>query len=102
MFEPVQGLVGKTINHLGLERQLTAARICTVARQVLADELPRLVKNAEVRSYKNNTLYLYTMSSVASQELFYKEAKFIKLINDKLGKETIKKLNLTLKPKPLD
>lgn len=102
MFEAFQDHVQKTINQLGLQKQMEGAHVCTVAREILSTEFPRLVNIVKIRSYKNETLFVYTKGSVASQELFYNQRKFIKLINQKLGKESVKKLSLTLKEKALD
>ena len=102
MFETFQSQVVKTINQLGLQKQLDGALVCTVARTILKEEFPRLVDIVQIRSFKNNTIFVYTKGSVASQELFYKQKKFIKLINQKVGKESVKKLSLTLKEKALD
>lgn len=102
MFETFQSQVQKTINHLGLQKQMEGAHVCSIARDILAAEFPRLVKIVKIRSFKENTVFVYTKGSVASQELFYNKAKFIKLINQKLGKESVKKLSLTLKEKALD
>ncbi len=102
MFERIQDLITFTANKEGIKRQLDAALICSIAREVIESDYPKLSDYSTVRFFKNNTLYIGTKNSIVSQEFLYKQAEIIDLINQRLDSNPIQKLSLTLNRNSLD
>lgn len=102
MFEPFQNLINKVAHQNNIHRQIEAAKICEIARNIIKEKLPHLTNTISVRSFKEKTLFLFSTNSTASQELFYCKQKLIDAINEKTDTKTVEKVSLTLKQKSLD
>ena len=98
MFKQLKELLPKAVNKQGLASQFNAIEILNVYKAACENYFDKeALLYLRPRSYKNNTLYIETENSAWSQQLHMKRSQIIKFINDKLGKEAVNNITLTLK-----
>lgn len=93
MFTPIKKLLNTSIKKSGLEDKVQAALVLEVCEKVLSDMFGQKIENKAKPIYlKNNELVIAVLSSVISQELKLRENEIIKIINQELKKEIVKRL----------
>lgn len=72
-----------------LEKKLDAVELEKIWHSELGKGISGYTKAVE---FKRDTLYVWLNSSVIREELSYGKSRIIKMLNQKLGKEAVKKL----------
>ena len=92
-FEPQ--LLGKVLSEIveskALSRGITNEKINGLWNQLLGDNISQFTDKVELR---NETLYVSLSSAPLREELSYGKEKIMRLLNEEMGKETIKKIVL--------
>ena len=83
--EKISDILARRIAHLGLGRQVGAARICAVAREISGGEF-------EPVSFRGGTLKVRASSSAKAHLIKLKERETLRQINSRLGRELVKKI----------
>ena len=94
-FEPFQKFVSRSANIRGMDKVMNAANICHQFRKLV----PEIFKDKEdpnahidAASFKNETLVVNVKNQGWGQEVVMRKEKIIRELNDRLGKEVIKRL----------
>ena len=92
-FEPQ--LLGKVLSEIveskALSRGITNEKINGLWNQLLGDNISQFTDKVELR---NETLYISLSSAPLREELSYGKEKIMRMLNEEMGKETIKKIVL--------
>jgi len=92
-FEPQ--LLGKVLSEIveskALYRGITNEKINGLWNQLLGDNISQFTDKVELR---NETLYVSLSSAPLREELSYGKEKIMWMLNEEMGKETIKKIVL--------
>ena len=92
-FEPQ--LLGKVLSEIveskALYRGITNEKINGLWNQLLGDNISQFTDKVELR---NETLYVSLSSAPLREELSYGKEKIMRMFNEEMGKETIKKIVL--------
>lgn len=92
-FEPQ--LLGKVLSEIveskALYRGITNEKINGLWNQLLGDNISQFTDKVELR---NETLYVSLSSAPLREELSYGKEKIMQMLNEEMGKETIKKIVL--------
>ena len=92
-FEPK--LLGKVLSEIfeskALYRGITNEKINGLWNQILGDNISQFTDKVELR---NETLYVSLSSAPLREELSYGKEKIMRMLNEEMGKETIKKIVL--------
>jgi len=92
-FEPQ--LLGKVLSEIveskALFRGITNDKINGLWNQLLGDNISQFTDKVELR---NETLYVSLSSAPLREELSYGKEKIMWMLNEEMGKETIKKIVL--------
>jgi predicted nucleic acid-binding Zn ribbon protein len=92
-FEPQ--LLGKVLSEIieskALYRGITNEKINGLWNQLLGDNISQFTNKVELR---NETLYVSLKSATLREELSYGKGKIMRMLNEEMGKETIKKIIL--------
>jgi len=92
-FEPQ--LLGKVLSEIveskALFRGITNEKINGLWNQLLGDNISQFTDKVELR---NETLYVSLSSAPLREELSYGKEKIMWMLNEEMGKETIKKIIL--------
>ena len=92
-FEPQ--LLGKVLSEIveskALYRGITNEKINGLWNQLLGDNISQFTDKVELR---NETLYVSLSSAPLREELSYGKEKILRMLNEEMGKETIKKIVL--------
>ena len=92
-FEPQ--LLGKVLSEIveskALSRGITNEKINGLWNQLLGDNISQFTDKVELR---NETLYVSLSSAPLREELSYGKEKIMRMLNEEMGKETIKKIIL--------
>ena len=92
-FEPQ--LLGKVLSEIieskALYRGITNEKINGLWDQLLGDKISQFTDKVELR---NETLYVSLSSAPLREELSYGKEKIMRMLNEEMGKETIKKIVL--------
>ena len=92
-FEPQ--LLGKVLSEIveskALYRGITNEKINGLWNQILGDNISQFTDKVELR---NETLYVSLSSAPLREELSYGKEKIMRMLNEEMGKETIKKIVL--------
>lgn len=92
-FEPQ--LLGKVLSEIieskALYRGITNEKINGLWDQLLGDKISQFTNKVELR---NETLYVSLSSAPLREELSYGKEKIMWMLNEEMGKETIKKIIL--------
>jgi predicted nucleic acid-binding Zn ribbon protein len=92
-FEPQ--LLGKVLSEIieskALYRGITNEKINGLWDQLLGDKISQFTNKVELR---NETLYVSLSSAPLREELSYGKEKIMRMLNEEMGKETIKKIIL--------
>jgi len=92
-FEPQ--LLGKVLSEIieskALYRGITNEKINGLWDQLLGDKISQFTNKVELR---NETLYVSLSSAPLREELSYGKEKIMWMLNEEMGKETIKKIVL--------
>ena len=92
-FEPQ--LLGKVLSEIveskALYRGITNEKINGLWNQLLGDNISQFTDKVELR---NETLYVSLSSAPLREELSYGKEKIMRMLNEEMGKETIKKIVL--------
>ena len=90
-FEPQ--LLGKVLSEIveskALSRGITNEKINGLWNQLLGDTISQFTDKVELR---NETLYVSLSSAPLREELSYGKEKIMRMLNEEMGKETIKKI----------
>lgn len=99
MFEPFQKFFKIAANHYGVEKELTAAKICNDFRIILPvifaekEDPDNYIKPAY---YKDHTLVVKVSSPAWAQEVIMRKPQIIDELNKKSGRPVIKNLRTKL------
>ena len=92
-FEPQ--LIGKVLSEIveskALYRGITNEKINGLWNQLLGDNILQFTDKVELR---NETLYVSLSSAPLREELSYGKEKIMRMLNEEMGKEIIKKIVL--------
>ena len=92
-FEPQ--LLGKVLSEIieskALYRGITNEKINGLWDQLLGDKISQFTNKVELR---NETLFVSLSSAPLREELSYGKEKIMRMLNEEMGKETIKKIVL--------
>ena len=92
-FEPQ--LLGKVLSEIveskALHRGITNEKINGLWNQLLGDNISQFTDKVELR---NETLYVSLSSAPLREELSYGKEKIMRMLNEEMGKEIIKKIVL--------
>ena len=92
-FEPQ--LLGKVLSEIveskALSRGITNEKINGLWNQLLGDNISQFTDKVELR---NETLYVSLSSAPLREELSYGKEKIMRMLNEEMGKEIIKKIVL--------
>jgi len=92
-FEPQ--LLGKVLSEIveskALSRGITNEKMNGLWNQLLGDNISQFTDKVELR---NETLYVSLSSAPLREELSYGKEKIMRMLNEEMGKETIKKIVL--------
>ena len=88
-------LLGKVLSEIveskALYRGITNEKINGLWNQLLGDNISQFTDKVELR---NETLYVSLSSAPLREELSYGKEKIMRMLNEEMGKETIKKIVL--------
>ena len=88
-------LLGKVLSEIveskALSRGITNEKINGLWNQLLGDNISQFTDKVELR---NETLYISLSSAPLREELSYGKEKIMRMLNEEMGKETIKKIVL--------
>jgi len=97
MFRPISFDIKKTINKYGLLKQTEGAQICSVYKEILVKIKNRgAAKNAKPLFFKNKVLTIKVTNSSWAQELMFEQKNIIDLINKKLGKKLVERIQFRI------
>ena len=92
-FEPQ--LLGKVLSEIveskALHRGITNEKINGLWNQILGDNISQFTDKVELR---NETIYVSLSSAPLREELSYGKEKIMRMLNEEMGKEIIKKIVL--------
>ena len=92
-FEPQ--LLGKVLSEIveskSLNSGITNEKINCLWNQLLGDNISQFTDKVKL---KNETLYVSLRSAPLREELSYGKEKIMRMLNEEMGKETIKKIVL--------
>ena len=92
-FEPQ--LLGKVLSEIveskALSRGITNEKINGLWNQLLGDNISQFTDKVELR---NETIYVSLSSAPLREELSYGKEKIMRMLNEEMGKEIIKKIVL--------
>jgi hypothetical protein len=92
----LKSLLDKSIKKAGIVRQVEANLIVEEAREVIGNIIsPELAGKIEPLYVKNRSLTVRSSSSIAKQELKFKEEELIHRLNDKFNEKLITKVKYT-------
>ena len=77
------------IKENGLEKGMDQIDVKEAWKQLMGKTVHNYVKDL---AFRNETLYVTLTSSVLREELSYGKEKIIKMVNEELGKELVKKI----------
>jgi len=96
MFYDIKSLLNKNIRQAGLGKQVEAVNIVELFNQLAPALLgQKIARQARAIHIRNSILTIQCSSSLVMQELHYREYKIIKILNDKLGRDSVKKIRYT-------
>ena len=102
MFKPIQSLIPKTANRLGVGKQLQAIDICNRYKKVATQILPEQAQNNTFpKWFKNKTLVIGVANSAWAQEVIMRKDAIIDEINSKVGRKVITDLRTQIDTKYL-
>lgn len=88
-------LLGKQNFSQNFNTGLLSSTLVAFAEQALAQLFGNEIKKfAEVKYYKNKAININCRSSSTSQQIKLSEEEILKIINDKVGKTVVQKLNI--------
>ena len=91
--EHIKGLLSKRIRQSGLASQVSTALIIKEFDDYIRENLGQAVaKKVKPLYIKDKILTVACLSSVVVQEMRFKKAEILKLINQKFGKDAIKEI----------
>jgi hypothetical protein len=92
-FEPqlLRKVLSEIVESKALYRGITNEKINGLWNQLLGDNISQFTDKVELR---NETLYVSLSSAPLKEELSYGREKIIRILNQEMGKETIKKIVL--------
>lgn len=86
----IGSLLWKSIQRAGLEKQVGASLVIEEFKKILIKEFGKKIFNrVKILHLKNKTLALSVTSSIIIQEIKLNEKKFLKEINENLGKKLV-------------
>ena len=95
--EHIKGLLGKRIRQSGLAVQVNTALVIKEFEDYIKGNLGQVVaKKVRPLYIKDKILTVACLSSVVVQELRFKKADILKLINQKFGKEALKEIKFII------
>jgi len=93
MFNDLGSLLPQAIKRAGINKQVSTANAIKVAEAVVQDKVPAEAAEELKPAYiQNGQLAVAALSSLAAQELQFREDEVIKAVNHKLGSETVKRI----------
>lgn len=90
--DSLKSLLGHNKYKTTLKRAVDAAIIVDVAKNILTNMFPLLESSVEVVSVRNYVLSLRISSSAFSSQIRIKKNYFLRLLNEKIGTETVREL----------
>jgi hypothetical protein len=83
--------LSEIIDSKALKKGITNEKVNGLWKQLLGNNISQFTDKVELR---NKTLYVSLTSAPLREELSYGKEKIIRMLNDEIGKETIKKIVL--------
>ena len=83
--------MSEIVESKALSRGITNEKINGLWNQLLGDNISQFTDKVELR---NETLYVSLSSAPLREELSYGKEKIMRMLNEEMGKETIKKIVL--------
>lgn len=97
MFQPLQNLLPRTANKMGIGREFLAVQICHTANQILKDIFPNTGPyKIRSQSFQRGQLTISAPTSAYNQEIMMRKEALIKSINEKIGRKVVKDLKALL------
>ena len=92
-FEPqlLEKILSEIIDSKALKRGITNEKVNGLWKQLLGNNISQFTDKVELR---NKTLYVSLTSAPLREELSYGKEKIMRMLNEEIGKETIKKIVL--------
>lgn len=96
MWTKISDLLPQTINKSGFKKQLIAAQICDSYRKLAPKILGEsIAKKTDAKAFSLGVLYLKSDNNIVSQQVFIKQRKLIKEINQKVGTNQLKEVRFS-------
>lgn len=94
--QDLKSLLNKSIQRAGITRQVDAVRVVEIAGEIIEELFSAdIVSQVRPIYVKNKTLAIASLSSIASQEIRFREKEIIDMINERLGLEAVSKIRYT-------
>lgn len=93
MFNDLGSLLPQAIKRAGITRQVDSSNVVKVAEKKLKEKLPpEAAEDLKPVYIKDGLLAIAALSPVAAQELQFRENEVIDEINEKFGKQVVKRI----------
>lgn len=97
MFQPLQHLMPRAANKMGIGREFLAVQICHAANQILKDIFPQTGPyKIRSQSFQKGQLIISAPTSAYNQEIMMRKEDLIKSINAKMGRRVVRGLRTLL------
>jgi predicted nucleic acid-binding Zn ribbon protein len=93
--EDIKNILSRRLKHYGLDKAVTAARVCNVAEKVIGPA-SSAGDDCEIVSFKNGALKVRAKSVVAAHMLRLRQKGIILKINGDLGEDLVKKIRFEI------
>lgn len=92
-FQHIGSLLPRNIKRAGIGRQIQASLVCQEFDRLLARFfVHEIASQAKALYFKDNTLTIAVLNCVLAQELKFKEAEIIGVLNGKYGEGTVRRM----------
>ncbi len=92
----LQSILGSSLERKGVAKSITAAMVCEVFDDFVLERFGEdISKKVSAASFVSGVITVKSASSVISQEIKFCEDEIKSTVNEKLGKDVVKKLRFT-------
>ncbi len=97
MLNPISDYLKKSINKAGISRQVQAAQVCHLWKEVIKVMFNQeAAEKSQAIRFKGGTLTVAVLSSVLAQEFKFKEEEIIRRINKKMGGDLVSRIRFEI------
>jgi len=97
MLSPLKNFLNKSINKAGIQKSVEAARACFLWGGIIEEIFNQeAAEKSKAIRFRNGILTVAVLSSTLAQEFNFKEREIKEKINEKLGKEGVRKIRFEI------